>query len=189
MMISLKTWSLLSLSALLLLSITPTETEVVKLLSQCDRFFLEQTPPQVPGSLEKGIIKNSNQYKAICQTYKDERRFVTLYDTKNKIPVFSAYKYRGEGPLDEDKKRPKNVPWKIEPQITSDPLAFVTFTSNGTDNDFNVNCLGLPPAPTPESPGILPADSTPQATLCPATLDPATLPPTNLCPTNFCQTT
>ncbi|KAK2899626.1 hypothetical protein Q8A73_012755 [Channa argus] len=117
MMTSLKTWCLLSLSVLLLLLIAPTETEVVELMSQCDEFFLEKTPPQVPGSLEKGKIKNSDQYKAICQTYRDERMFVTLYDTKNKIPVFSAYKYRGEGPLDEDKRRPKNVVWKIEPQL------------------------------------------------------------------------
>ncbi|XP_039677840.1 endonuclease domain-containing 1 protein-like [Perca fluviatilis] len=48
------------------------------------------------GILEDGNIVKPERYKAIRQTYEDQRRFVTLYDTENKIPVFSAYKYRGQ---------------------------------------------------------------------------------------------
>ncbi|KAK2899628.1 hypothetical protein Q8A73_012757 [Channa argus] len=115
-MTSLKTWCLLSLSVLLLLSIAPTGTEVVQSMSDCEGFLLNENPPQIPGILINGNIQDQKRYKIICQTYKNQTRFVTLYDTNNKIPVFSAYKYRGEGPLDEDMKR-QNVPWKIEPQL------------------------------------------------------------------------
>ncbi|KAK2863306.1 hypothetical protein Q5P01_002839 [Channa striata] len=110
-MTSLKTWCLLSLSVLLVLFITPTLPELLQSMSQCDGFLLEK-PPQVPDILENGKVKGKNRYKIICQTYENVRRFVTLYDTKNKIPVFSAYKYRGE-----TGNRPRNIPWKIEPQL------------------------------------------------------------------------
>ncbi|XP_037615020.1 mucin-2-like isoform X2 [Sebastes umbrosus] len=113
-MTSPKTRYLLPLAAFLFPSIIPTVTEVVKSVSDCDQFLLEETPPQVPGILEGGRILNQNRYKPICQTFDNERRFVTLYDTQNKIPVFSAYKYRGGlgG-------RPRNN-WKIEPQLEED---------------------------------------------------------------------
>uniref|UniRef100_A0A3Q3ITL3 Uncharacterized protein n=1 Tax=Monopterus albus TaxID=43700 RepID=A0A3Q3ITL3_MONAL len=96
---------LLSLATLLLLllSITPTGAEVVQSISNCDQFFLGQTPPEIPGIL----------VDVICQTYENEKRFVTLYDTENKIPVFSAYKYEGD-----DGRRP-NTTWMIEPQVGS----------------------------------------------------------------------
>ncbi|XP_026225477.1 endonuclease domain-containing 1 protein-like [Anabas testudineus] len=110
MMTPLKMWCLLPLTVLLLLSISPTENKLVELMSQCKGFLLNK-PPQVPGILENSKIKGKNRYKIICQTYRDEKRFVTLYDTKNKIPVFSAYKYRGgEGGQAERF-------WKIEPQL------------------------------------------------------------------------
>ncbi|XP_049922831.1 uncharacterized protein LOC126403969 isoform X1 [Epinephelus moara] len=106
-----KTWCLLPLAVLLFLSIVLTVAEVVKSVSDCDQFFLEETPPQVPGILEGGRILNQNRYKPICQTFENERRFVTLYDIRNKIPVFSAYKYKGGVG-----NRPSND-WKIEPQL------------------------------------------------------------------------
>ncbi|KAI3375997.1 hypothetical protein L3Q82_016526, partial [Scortum barcoo] len=115
MMTSLKTWYLLFLAALLLLPIVPTVAEVVKVVSDCDQFLLDETPPQVPCILEGGNILNQNRYKPICQTFENVRKFVTLYDIKNRIPVFSAYKYRG----DSGEKRPKNT-WKIEPQLENE---------------------------------------------------------------------
>ncbi|XP_028419764.1 endonuclease domain-containing 1 protein isoform X1 [Perca flavescens] len=108
-MTSPNTWY--PLAASFFLSIVPTVAEVVKSLSDCDQFLLEGTQPQVPGILEGGRILNQNRYKPICQTFDNERRFVTLYDTENRIPVFSAYKYRGGVG-----KRPAND-WKIEPQL------------------------------------------------------------------------
>ncbi|XP_078020684.1 uncharacterized protein LOC144459837 [Epinephelus lanceolatus] len=103
---------LLPLAALLLLSIVPSVTEVVHSMSDCAEFLLEQTPPDVPGVLEGGIILDQNRYKVICQTLTNVRTFVTVYDTQNRIPVFSANKYRGE----DGGKRP-DTPWKIEPQL------------------------------------------------------------------------
>ncbi|CAI5681849.1 endonuclease domain-containing 1 protein [Oreochromis niloticus] len=107
----------LSIPALLfqILLIDPTLAEVVTSISICKQFLLEETPPQVPGVLESGNIVNQNQYKPICQTYKNKRRFLTLYDIKNKIPVFSAYKYIGDVAI----KRPRSH-WQIEPQLENE---------------------------------------------------------------------
>ncbi|XP_053272382.1 endonuclease domain-containing 1 protein [Pleuronectes platessa] len=102
---------LLPLLALLLLSAAPTVTEVVTSMSDCDQYFLNQAPPQIRGILEGGNILDQNQYKPICQTLNSSRTFVTLYDTDNKIPVFSAYKY-----TEKKAGRPKDI-WMIEPQL------------------------------------------------------------------------
>uniref|UniRef100_A0A3B4ALE3 Uncharacterized protein n=1 Tax=Periophthalmus magnuspinnatus TaxID=409849 RepID=A0A3B4ALE3_9GOBI len=75
-----------------------SQAEVVDSVSECTDFFLHETPPQIPGVLENGEIKDQNRYKPICQTYADQRRFFTLYDTRNKIPVFSAYIFKGNTP-------------------------------------------------------------------------------------------
>uniref|UniRef100_A0A3B4F7K4 Uncharacterized protein n=1 Tax=Pundamilia nyererei TaxID=303518 RepID=A0A3B4F7K4_9CICH len=104
---------LLPLAILLLLSIIPTETEVVASVKECNTFFLDKTPPNIPQILEGGNILDQNRYKVICQTFSNTTTFVTLYDTKNKIPVFSAAKYRGR----PGGKRPK-INWMIEPQRT-----------------------------------------------------------------------
>ncbi|XP_037335948.2 endonuclease domain-containing 1 protein-like [Pungitius pungitius] len=101
-------------AALLLLSIVPTVTEVVRSISECNEYFLDDAAPNIPGILVGGEILDQNRYKAICQTWNDRRRFVTLYDTENKIPVFSAYKYQGA----EKIKRPGG--WKIEPQLENE---------------------------------------------------------------------
>ncbi|KAL7374949.1 hypothetical protein ABVT39_009686 [Epinephelus coioides] len=103
---------LLPLAALLLLSIVPSVTEVVESMSDCSEFLLKHTPPNVPGVLEGGRILDQSRYKVICQTLNKVRTFVTLYDTQNRIPVFSANKYRGV----DGGKRPPPI-WKIEPQL------------------------------------------------------------------------
>uniref|UniRef100_A0A3Q2VKU1 Endonuclease domain-containing 1 protein-like n=2 Tax=Haplochromini TaxID=319058 RepID=A0A3Q2VKU1_HAPBU len=91
-MIFRKVEHLLPLAVLLHLSIIPTETKVVTSVEECNEFFLQQTPPRIPGILEGGDILDQNRYRMICQTFNDIRTFVTLYDTHNKIPVFSAAK-------------------------------------------------------------------------------------------------
>uniref|UniRef100_A0A3Q4FZH0 Uncharacterized protein n=1 Tax=Neolamprologus brichardi TaxID=32507 RepID=A0A3Q4FZH0_NEOBR len=103
---------LLPLAAVVLLYIVPTETKVVTSITECPDFFLDKTPPNIAGILEKGEIQDQNRYKPICQTFNDKRTFMTLYDTLNKIPLFSAAKYRGGG----EGRRPKPN-WKIEPQV------------------------------------------------------------------------
>ncbi|KAK2863296.1 hypothetical protein Q5P01_002829 [Channa striata] len=129
MMTSVKTWCLLSLSVLLLLSIAPTEAEVVKSMSECTGFLL-QDPPKIPGILENGVIQDMNRYKVICQTHNDKRRFVTLYDIENKIPVFSAYKFKGA----ERGERPKV--WMIEPELEGSNMKKQGFYNQAVDNDY-----------------------------------------------------
>uniref|UniRef100_A0A3Q2R4S2 Uncharacterized LOC110367170 n=2 Tax=Fundulus heteroclitus TaxID=8078 RepID=A0A3Q2R4S2_FUNHE len=114
-MTSQQVWSFLPVAALLLLLSVHTSAEVVESMSDCSQFFLDRTPPHVPGVLEDGKILDQDRYKPICQTYNNTRRFVTLYDTQNKIPVFSAFRFVGE----VEKKRP-NKHWKIEPQLEND---------------------------------------------------------------------
>ncbi|KAG7214437.1 hypothetical protein INR49_006394, partial [Caranx melampygus] len=48
----------------------------------------------------------------ICQTFADQPRFATLYDTANRIPVYSAYTYEYKGG-----KCPREKLWSIEPQL------------------------------------------------------------------------
>ncbi|XP_011485534.1 endonuclease domain-containing 1 protein-like [Oryzias latipes] len=93
-------------------SFRPTQTEVVRSISDCADFLLNQSPPQIPNILEDGEILDQNRYKPICQTYRNTRTFLTLYDTKERIPVFSAIRV---GQDQNSGKRPKN--WMIEPQL------------------------------------------------------------------------
>ncbi|CAL8325979.1 unnamed protein product [Lota lota] len=102
----------LALVILLLVSIDPTATEVVNSVSNCTEFFLNSIPPNIGGVLHDGKIQDQNRYKPICQTFNNSRRFMTLYDTDMKIPVFSAYKYTGDAGV----KKPNNC-WMIEPQL------------------------------------------------------------------------
>ncbi|KAL0970656.1 hypothetical protein UPYG_G00245190 [Umbra pygmaea] len=104
------------LSAVLLLSLLPPGLpHVVESFSKnkdCEKFFLDGITPTIPGVLVNGIVQDQNRFKPICQMFNNVYRFATLYDTTNKIPVFSAYTYNG---IDGDGiKRPA---WKIEPQL------------------------------------------------------------------------
>ena len=101
----------MALVILLLVSMDPTATEVVTEVSNCTEFFLDGTPPEIPGVLQHGTIQDQNRYKPICQTFYNTRRFMTLYDTDKKIPVFSAYRYTGH-----TVDRPHAI-WKGEPQV------------------------------------------------------------------------
>nr|XP_046175760.1 endonuclease domain-containing 1 protein-like isoform X1 [Oncorhynchus gorbuscha] len=105
------------LSTLLLLSLLPPALShvVVKFsdVPQCQKFFLEGTTPNLPGILVDGMVQNQNRYKPICQLFNTIYMFATLYDTTNRIPVFSAYTFSGP-PTD---RRPKPEPWMIEPQL------------------------------------------------------------------------
>ncbi|XP_055768569.1 endonuclease domain-containing 1 protein-like [Salvelinus fontinalis] len=85
---------------------------VEKFDQYCNHLFVKGTTPNLPGILVGGTVQNQNRYKLICQKYKKIYRFATLYDTTNRIPVFSAYTFTGDGG-----KRPENKSWMIEPQL------------------------------------------------------------------------
>ncbi|XP_045070420.1 endonuclease domain-containing 1 protein-like isoform X2 [Coregonus clupeaformis] len=121
----------------------------------CSDFFLEGTTPNLPGILVDGTVKDQNRYKPICQLFKYMKKkkvyntymFATLYDTTNKIPVFSAFTFTGVGPSES---RPDT--WMIEPQLDGglDPDMSlendgVTYTHQAVNQDFHnsVNLTGL----------------------------------------------
>ncbi|KAF7711054.1 endonuclease domain-containing 1 protein-like [Silurus meridionalis] len=75
--------------------------------SKCSEFFIKNQNHIITPTVFKG-----NQYKRICQRWENEYRFATLYDTKNRIPIYSAYKYTGINAPPR-----KYVTWKNEPQL------------------------------------------------------------------------
>ncbi|XP_065137761.1 endonuclease domain-containing 1 protein-like [Paramisgurnus dabryanus] len=80
-------------------------------ITTCGDFFFDEKPPVIPGILMNSVALNDT-YKIICQKYENEIRFATLYDTREKIPVFSAYKYIGANNFE----RPQ-IPWMIESEL------------------------------------------------------------------------
>ncbi|NWU90628.1 ENDD1 protein, partial [Upupa epops] len=78
-------------------------SEVVRSFeSSCPQFFFRETPPN------EALEPESPAW--ICQRYKSQYYFATLYDRDRRIPVYSAYLYQpGPG------KRPKT--WLVEPQL------------------------------------------------------------------------
>nr|XP_023995868.1 endonuclease domain-containing 1 protein-like [Salvelinus alpinus] len=142
-------WVLNHLSTLLLLSLLPPAlSHVVDKFSdvpRCQKFFLEGTTPNLPGILVGGKVQDQNRYKPICQLFNKTYRFATLYDTTNRIPVFSAYTFTGN-----TTGRPSQS-WMIEPQLEDinnqrdmkvDNKA-VTHNFQAVDADYINNNLGL----------------------------------------------
>ncbi|XP_050992286.1 endonuclease domain-containing 1 protein-like [Labeo rohita] len=102
---------LLVVSALLVYGFSFVITKVVDSFSTCSDFFLNGQAPVIPGILQNSVSQDNNCYKLICQKYQNAYKFATLYDTTNKIPVFSAYRYTGIYG-----RRPR-IPWMIELQF------------------------------------------------------------------------
>ncbi|XP_069739517.1 endonuclease domain-containing 1 protein [Phaenicophaeus curvirostris] len=69
--------------------------------AECNMFFPGQVPPE--GFTEPFHVK-------ICQQYNKEPRFATLYSTRHKIPLYSAFKYSKPA-------QDKEENWLVEPQI------------------------------------------------------------------------
>ncbi|XP_042275191.1 endonuclease domain-containing 1 protein-like [Thunnus maccoyii] len=83
--------------------------EISKNFSQCLDFFYNRTPPQ-------GIT--AEVYQPICQRYKNQYRFASLYQRQHRAPLYSAYILSPA-----DGKRP-DVSGMYEPQLesrTADP--------------------------------------------------------------------
>ncbi|XP_060935119.1 endonuclease domain-containing 1 protein-like [Limanda limanda] len=78
--------------------------EVSSDFSKCLKFFYNRSPPQ-------GI--NTALYQPICQRYKNQYHFASLYNREHRTPLYSAYTL---GPADGG--RPK-ILWMYEPQLVS----------------------------------------------------------------------
>ncbi|XP_038561879.1 endonuclease domain-containing 1 protein-like [Micropterus salmoides] len=64
------------------------------------------------GTLPRGL--EDQPFKKICQFYKGNPRYVTLYDTFNHIPVYSAYTFKRS-----DGSKKADAPWMYEPQLST----------------------------------------------------------------------
>lgn len=93
----------------------PAKGEVGNDFSKCNQFFFDNKPPDES-------LTPANPAR-ICQVYKNVYRFATMYDRKNRIPIFSAYKCKpGKGPRPED--------WMIEPQVRGHPICSIQENEN-----------------------------------------------------------
>lgn len=77
-------------------------SEVVTSFASCPTFFYKNTFP------ENGLKPQNAAW--ICQHYKNQYHFATLYDRDSRIPVYSAYIY-------QPGTSPKPQAWMIEPQL------------------------------------------------------------------------
>ncbi|XP_072774664.1 endonuclease domain-containing 1 protein-like [Taeniopygia guttata] len=78
-------------------------SEVVRSFAECPQFFYGGTTPN--------DALNPKNPAWICQFFKNQYHYATLYDRDNRIPVYSAYKYEPS-----DVKRPPEW-WLVEPQL------------------------------------------------------------------------
>ncbi|XP_042572876.1 endonuclease domain-containing 1 protein-like [Cyprinus carpio] len=116
---------LLLLHVLMLSLLSSGSAKVVQNFeSECGQFFANGKSP---------TRFNESQYKQICQTLNNDFYYATFYDTHNKIPVYSAYKFEGIMGCTRIES------WYIEPQI-DDP-------NKGQNMDFgrtvNIHMRGI----------------------------------------------
>lgn len=83
----------------------------VTTFDQCKEYFVNGVSPTVLGD-----PSNSGRYQQICQCLLDQNGkpqyfYATLYDTQNKIPVYSAYNLSHVDMKREDR-------WYVEPQVS-----------------------------------------------------------------------
>lgn len=71
---------------------------------RCKESLYMGTPP-------RGYLGNS--FKKICQRYGDKPRYVTLYDPRKHIPIYSAYTFKKS-----DGEKKVDFPWMFEPQVS-----------------------------------------------------------------------
>ncbi|CAL8326691.1 unnamed protein product [Lota lota] len=76
-------------------------------VQHCKDFLYMGTPPRG--------YPSSDSFKKICQQYEDQPRYVTLYDTRKRIPIYSAYTFKKS-----DGEKTVDFPWMFEPQLASD---------------------------------------------------------------------
>ncbi|KAI7789984.1 endonuclease domain-containing 1 protein-like [Triplophysa rosa] len=124
---------LISGSVLLLLAFPAVISEVVD-FSECSEFFFEGKSPVIPGVLENSLSQD-NRYKTICQKYENSYRFATLFDTTNKVPVFSAYKFTAAAQISRLRDG-----WMIELQLElfNDGMG-VPYANQAIDEDYFYN--------------------------------------------------
>ncbi|XP_069325149.1 endonuclease domain-containing 1 protein [Eulemur rufifrons] len=93
---------------------------------ECDKFFYAETPPA-------GLADDS--HVKICQRSEGAERFATLYSTRDRIPVYSAFRGARPAPGAAEQR------WLVEPQI-DDPKSTLEEVANEAEAVTSVNSLG-----------------------------------------------
>ncbi|XP_072289780.1 endonuclease domain-containing 1 protein-like [Eucyclogobius newberryi] len=86
-----------------LYSVVFVQAELSQDFSKCSNFFYRGTPPQ-------GFVGAGRQ--PICQRFRNQYHFASLYHRENRTPLFSAYTLKPA-----NGKRP-NATWMYEPQLS-----------------------------------------------------------------------
>ncbi|KAJ8337756.1 hypothetical protein SKAU_G00367220 [Synaphobranchus kaupii] len=76
-----------------------------ELSPECRAFLYMGSPP---------VGLEDRSLRRICQRYNGKPRFVTLYDTVDHIPVYSAYTFKRS-----DGEKKADIPWMYEPQLST----------------------------------------------------------------------
>lgn len=92
-----------TLCFLLLIETQLVSASISNNFRECSHFFYMQTPPA-------GI--RGTTLKSICQKYADKLRYVTLYDSGRRLPLYSAYIFKKS-----DGRSRMDTPWMYEPQV------------------------------------------------------------------------
>ncbi|KAL6472136.1 hypothetical protein MHYP_G00183240 [Metynnis hypsauchen] len=74
-------------------------------VERCKDSLYMGTPP-------RGYLNHA--YKKICQRLQDRPRYVTLYDPRRRMPIYSAYTFKKS-----DGEKSVDQPWMYEPQLAS----------------------------------------------------------------------
>nr|XP_020015149.1 endonuclease domain-containing 1 protein-like [Castor canadensis] len=69
---------------------------------ECDRFFYAQSPPAGP---------DAGPHLRVCQRFQGVERFATLYSTRDRVPILSAFRAARPAP---GRAQPR---WLVEPQV------------------------------------------------------------------------
>ncbi|XP_064144904.1 endonuclease domain-containing 1 protein [Loxodonta africana] len=93
---------------------------------ECNKFFYAETPPA-------GLAADS--HVKICQRSEGAERFATLYSTRDRIPVYSAFRAARPGAGGAEQR------WLVEPQI-DDPNSNLEEVIDEADAITSVNNLG-----------------------------------------------
>ncbi|NXL19077.1 ENDD1 protein, partial [Setophaga kirtlandii] len=91
--------------------------------TSCPQFFFREIPPNEALEPQKPA--------RICQRYKNQYYFATLYDRKMRIPVYSAYIYQ-PGPGNRSKL------WYAEPQLINPTYSRDIDTETSISNRYNI---------------------------------------------------
>ncbi|XP_027526284.1 endonuclease domain-containing 1 protein-like, partial [Neopelma chrysocephalum] len=97
---------------------------VTSFVRSCPEFFYGDSPPDRAMKPQKPAW--------ICQTLNNQRFFATLYDLKNRIPMYSAYKY-------EPGRVTTNHTWTVEPQLIRLNLSKNMQTVQTLEHQYNIS--------------------------------------------------